>query len=195
MNVKSFLPLVLSLLAACTGWAEIEGESEGQLAKNPSFEAPVNPEPGVLPDHWTHFTSSKNGISVLADNARTGSQCVRIEAQGETGAYQGLKTELPVREGEDYAFSVYIRNDRQNRLGRGTRGALDIEWLNADGEELSRIYSDDWSRNLSRMRWTRKALQAEAPEGAASAIFGIHLLEDEAGEGAFLADDVLIEID
>jgi hypothetical protein len=162
------------------------------LAPNAGFEKPQRA--GVLPDGWQSFSSKNAHIGIVAEPSRNGRQSVKLKTQQRGKSYQGLHTSLPVSPGEKYSFSLFALNDRNDPLKGCARAQLVIEWKGPTENEISRISSPNWNRNLSRMRWTHFSLEdQEVPEGAVKAVFGVHLIEDEPdGAGAFLIDDVEI---
>jgi hypothetical protein len=186
--------IVIAILAATVALSPSGRAAEKRdLVKNGSFEEPSEPI-GVTPTDWTYFTSKKNDL-IKTDNThhRTGNQCVRLESQGLPDAYEGLNIELDVNPDKEYTFTCYLKEARDAPMKGGTRGIMVIEWRNDKDKEINRVIGPGWQRNLSRMRWTRESIKKEKPpEGAVKAVFGIHLIEDTPGQGAFLVDDVEI---
>lgn len=162
-------------------------------AVNAGFEEPAAPE-GTAPAAWMLFTSHTQHIGITHAAKRSGEQSVRMTTQNVSGAYQGLSLKLPVVAGEKYSFFIFALNDPANPLGGTAHGQLDMEWINEQGAEIGRVYSEKWDATLSRTRWERISLRSQkAPKGAVEATFGIHLSEGaRGGTGSLLADDVMI---
>jgi hypothetical protein len=167
--------------------------NERNIVPNGSFEEPAE-QTGVIPEGWGYLTSKEsNLIGTYKKEFRSGNQCVRIESQNAPNAYEGLKYETPVKPDSQYTFSSYLKECRESPIKGGTRGMMVIEWYDDQNNKISREVGPEWKGNLSRMRWRNYAMKRQkVPEGATKGVFGIHLIEDAPGEGAFLVDDVEI---
>lgn len=168
------------------------GFQSSNLAANAGFEERV--QEGTAPPQWHVFTTKISKVGVMSSGPRCGEQCVRVEAQGIPGELQGLFLTLPVTAGSTYAFSVNVRNDRDNPLTGSAFGLLLVEWKGPAGELLYKVEGGAWHATLSRNRWeTVRIPRAKAPPDAVEANFCIHLGEgDQGASGAVFLDDVLI---
>ncbi len=166
----------------------------GTAAENPGFEA-VSSRDGKLPDVWELFASESVKAELLDVHARSGAKCLKMEAQQRAHAYQGVFQRLSVEPGDACVFEGYVRNNPEDGLTATAYGQLCVEWLDAQGKELGRGYSEPWDSSLSRLRWTRVSIpELVAPDTCATAVFGIHLSDGkEAASGSFLLDDVTAE--
>ncbi len=182
--------LAFALLAGASSAQSTDLEN---LAKNPGFE--TTGEHAGIPGEWVFFSSGSMSCSLASEAKRSGEQCVRFRAQKMQYAHAGLAQVLPVEPGRKYTFTVFVRNNEKELLGRSAFGMLGIEWKDAAGKDLGRIESLRWTRTLSRVRWEVFEVSGRAPGRAASAAFAIHLDDgDPGGEGSFFADDVRISL-
>jgi len=167
------------------------GVAAENLAPNSSFEDPPA-EGSSFPPHWEQFSSGQENIMLVSYDKRTGHRCILMKAQKDPNSFKGILFKRPVVAGERYDFSAWIKNNHRDSMGGTTEGLLVIEWKDAMGEEISRNVSPKWDQTMPRLRWTRVFLkEMVAPEGAETALFGIHLVEDHlGGRGSYLVDDV-----
>jgi hypothetical protein len=166
---------------------------DGNLAPNPGFEEPADGE-GAVPDRWSFFASRFSNMTVDREAARTGSQALRMIAQGYAGASQTLTFTRPVAGGERYAFAAFVQNSASAPMKGDVEGKLVILWRAADGRELSREASAPWDPALGRDSWQTFSIdEARAPGGAVLALFGIQLVEGtNTPGGSVLVDDVTL---
>ena len=192
-------PLFLSLaILACATRAAVSAETNSTIpnrALNPGFESPADAPEQTVPDDWQVFSSKLQQVGITHTAKHAGQQSVRMTAQKAATGYQGIGLKLPVTGGTKYTFSAYVLNDKQDPLGGTGHGQLAIEWIDANGKEISRVYSQKWDSSLSKLRWEYVSLRKqEAPKSAVTANFGIHLSEGkDGGKGSILVDDIVIE--
>ncbi len=183
------LSISVMIVSASMAWAE---EEPLNLAPNPGFEETLLTDRS-MPGGWDIFLATNPKLKLVTDEKRSGERCLRIETRGRAKGHQCILTSREVHARERYIFTAYLRNDKNNRLGKSAQGMLSIEWFDAEGTEIVRDGSEVWDRNLSRIRWVKYSVKARAPAGAAMANFVIHLSEPTGpGEGSFLVDDVSI---
>ena len=190
------LPAVwLSL--ALAGRAASAAETEpANLIGNPGFETPVLSQGGVAPSEpWQLFSNKLILMELSRDIKHAGEQSLKFSSQKVPNSYQGCNQVIPVKAGNKYTYSAYLINNKEDPLGGTTHIQLVIEWVNEQGKEISRDYSNPIGSSLSKMRWEILALRKKvAPAGAVTARFGIHLSEGEkGGKGSLYIDDVLVQ--
>jgi hypothetical protein len=182
--------LLLGLLAPVMLCAD---DAENLLA-NPGFESPQ--EPGALPEGWGWFTSDKRKMGVSDEEAHSGAQSLKVSAQNIDDAQLGVLQEIAVEPGERYEFTAEILNADQDRMRGNLWGSIDVEWLDANGNEIARETGEYWKRTTSKMHWKDYELDTKAPDGARRARFVIRVMDGRPhGSGSFYIDDVTLEKD
>ncbi len=189
---------VFFVFSALSGVKVLSKAAPVELLSNPSFETPVVPSVGwalVRDADWQPFTGGTAELMTLwAGGARTGNQVLRFVSHGIPNFYQGVFQAVPVTPGETYQFSVYVRNDSTHPLRGSVIGQLSIEWHDANGGEVGRLWSAAWDASLSATDWTRFEVTGTAPGNAAKA----HCVIVEKGQGqpvancVFLVDDASV---
>jgi hypothetical protein len=163
-----------------------------ELLSNPGFEAPVLPAEGwalIGQAGWQTFTSGAAELmTVSAGAAHSGNQAVRFVSHGIPNFYQGLYQAVPVKPGETYHFSVYVKNDSTHPLKGSVIGQLSLEWHDANGTEVGRLWSPPWGASLSATEWTRFEVTGAAPPNSAKA----HCVIVEKGQGQPVANGVFL---
>lgn len=162
------------------------------LARNPGFEEEAI-EPGKIPG-WITFTTRDDQVAVVASEAKSGVQSVRITTQHARGEIQGFFQTLPVSAGDMYSFSICAIKDKSDPLGSSAYVVPLIEYKDAAGQHLWDVEGKLLDSTLSGVRWeTASVDRATAPMGAVEANFCIHLREGKMkGKGSVFLDDALI---
>jgi hypothetical protein len=195
--MKSTIRAFLLALVFCMGNTSRAAEEQpANLIGNPGFEEPVISQAGVAPGApWNLFSNKLTLMELTRTIKRSGEQSLKITSQKIPNAYQGFNQTVPVKTGEKYTFSAYMINNKEDPLSGTTHAQLVIEWVNEQGKEISRDYSQVITSSLSKMRWELITLRKKAaPGGAVSARFGIHLSEGEkGGKGSIFVDDVFLQ--
>jgi len=167
------------------------GGKASNLLANADFEL----RDGIRPVQWNYFASGGADPAGLLDrSARTGCQALILSAQGKSKAFRGVVQQVDIVPGQKYSMSAYVHACATNPLDGTAYGQLVIEWQDAQGVEISRVWGKAWGRSSSRIRWQKVEIEdAEAPAGAAKAAFGIHLYDGPGkGRGAVVVDDVAV---
>lgn len=207
--MKRSVQLIMLTTSALTGYFVLTGTAgvnvlpeasppAEELLSNPGFEAPAvevgSPFP-IRPAGWVTFTSgTPDLIFLLSTAAHSGKQVVRFVSHGVPNFYQGLYQAVPVTPGETYHFSVYVKSDFTKPLKGSVIGQLSIEWHDASGNEISRLWSSTWGASLPTKEWTKFEVVGAAPTDTAKA----HFVVVEKGEGEpaagciFLLDDASV---
>ena len=162
------------------------------LARNPGFEEEAA-ESGKIPG-WITFTTRDDQVTVVASEAKSGAQSIRITAQHARGQLQGLFQTLPVVAGDAYSFSICVKKDKSDPLGSSAHVVPLIEYKDAAGQHLWDVEGRPLDSNLSGVRWeTASVERVTAPMGAVEANFCVHLREGKLkGKGSVFLDDACI---
>ena len=159
------------------------------LLKNGEFEKKGSPS---VPMNWEAFSSGNNqwygGFS--KDDASKGGRSVVFSNHGSELKFQGLFQSVKVKGGEQYQCFAHVKNNPDNRLAGGSRGQLSIEWIDARGKEISRLWSRAWMSH-SADKWTKMVMSEVAPEKAVKANVVITLFSEGEASGGYLIDDVV----
>ena len=158
-----------------------------EVAKDGEFERePSKSSNALRPEVWGRFSSKEPmQLKIEKDPLHKGRQVLRMESHGESGSYQGIFQTVPVVGGGKYKFSVQVLNDKRTPLAKGSAGVLSVEWVDAEGGELSREESEEWRSTLSSSAWKEQMLEAKAPEGATQARFVVLQRDREEADGSF----------
>jgi hypothetical protein len=171
-----------------------------ELMRNGGFEAPaIAPETQseTIPSDWQWFSSIEGSkkIVLTAKTVHEGKQAVRMSVQRKADSYQGLFQAFPASLGVSYEFKAFVRNDSASPLRGLARGQMSVEWKDAGGSEIERVWGPEWGESLSVSQWTRVEMAARPPANAVTAHFVITQFDGkgEAGSGAFLVDEVMLQ--
>jgi hypothetical protein len=189
------LTMMLLVAGVCVAWAQesMPGASAPNLAVNPGFEEPGDEVTMQIAAGWDSW-ASKNPMAKLSPAAfRSGGVGLEFAAQGEKNVYMVVLQKHPVVPGKGYSLGAYVRNSTTAPLSGSAVGSLGIEWQNDGGTEISRVSSDRWKSDLSRLRWNAVQVTGIAPEDAVAAKFVIFFTDGEtSGSGKCYVDDVTI---
>lgn len=187
---------IVAVAGGLTGWGGAvpsAGQEECGVLTNCSFEI-VMASDAMRAAGWSIFWSQRLEVQVESGKVRTGSNCLKMGAQGIRDAHAGAAQTVPVQEGRRYVLMGYVTMSKDEPLGGSAYGALGIEWKNEAGCEISRVVSPPWNKSLSRMRWECVRVEGEAPKGAVQAVCVVYLYDgDSGGSGACLVDDLFFE--
>lgn len=171
-----------------------------ELLLNPGFESPAlqpDSEADTDPAEWTVFSSTGGSerVGLSSKTAKAGKQSARLRVQNAANSFQGMYQSFQVKPGETYRFAIYASNDAQNPLKGTARGQISIEWKNAAGEEIERVWGPDWGATLPQNAWSAFEMTATAPANAARVHFVITQFDgvDPHPDGAFLADEASVK--
>ncbi len=178
---------VAALLAGFSLAARAGGPSN--LVANGNFSGGKNAS--GWPTGWEYYTTSRGGPELAG---LPGQLSVRLAAQGQPHAFQGIFQRIPVTEGERYTVNVRVLNAKDDPLGMAVVGRLVIEWINASDREVGRETANAVDGTFSRLRWEDRSLRRiRAPKGAVAAKIGFHLFDGErGGQGSVLIDDFTV---
>ena len=184
--------LCVALGAASLQSVKAQEDGSANLARNPGFEEEVI-EPGTIPG-WVAFTTRDGLVAVVATEAKSGSQSVRITTQHARGEIQGFFQTLPISAGIAYSFSISVMKDKSDPLGSSAHVVPLIEYKDAAGQHLWDVEGKPLDSSLSGVRWETASVDCvTAPMGAVEANFCIHLREGKMkGKGSVFLDDALI---
>lgn len=194
-SMKIPLILCVAIMASVVMGQVGSGDTRENLAPNPSFENLV--AEGVMePAGWSIFTSKHRNCRLSHTVASSGKYSLKLWAQGEPMAFVGVTFTIPVEEGQKFDFEAKCIADKLEKSRGTTDIKLVIEWRKEDGSEISRsIGAPLLVTQLSRLRWSTVSLRkAEAPRGAVTGVFGIHLCDGPKpnSTGTVYVDDVVI---
>lgn len=181
-----------ALLGALVFCSTQEGRAaDPNLLKNGNFEKHMSPN---LPSAWQAFSSEKNHWygTFSHEDASTGSSSVSFLNPDKKVDHQGLFQTVRVKAGQRFEFSVYVANNPDQPLGGLSHGQLSIEWVDAQGKELDRSWSQAWGSHASMEKWVRYAMVGTAPAKAVQGNFVITLFSEGETAGGFVIDDAVV---
>lgn len=139
--------------------------------QNSGFEKPAVPPSGIdgptAPDAWLSFSSpDKAAAEVSQDRMLAGKQAARLSAPTGEIEFLGMAQTVAVQSGAPYEFSVDVMDDKIHPLSEKSFIRLNLEWKNADGNEISRIQGPPWRADLSAEEWHKVKVSGAAPSNA-----------------------------
>jgi hypothetical protein len=166
-------------LAALSLLVTVTANAGGNLLVNPSFESPpvpvTPPEYAGAGDGWTSFGGGIFTIgSVVGVPPQDGDQLVKMFGGCCSGAWQ----QFPTAPGMTWNGGVWMRNDSLDPMSGGQVAAVNIEWIQADGETQSTIIpfisnGTFTAPDAPRDEWVLQTITGDAPADAAFARFVI----------------------
>jgi hypothetical protein len=158
-------------LAAVAATLALASTATANLLTNPGFESPtiVPPPPEYYGagDGWTAF----NGVftvssAVVAPN--TGDQSLKTFGGGANGAFQ----QFPTLPGQLWDGGVHMLNWSGDQMANGQVGAVNLEWIQADGITNSAITPFISNGTFTAAaapvdQWTLQPISGIAPADAA----------------------------
>lgn len=188
MRSTSIIAMLVILAASAARAADSEN-----LAKDASFEEPGESDKVLL--NWDFYTSKDRNIALTNNPVHSGNSSVHLWTQGRADAHLGVSQSMDVLPKARYTFRAFVMNDKENKLGGSVVGNLGIEWLDAEGAEISRATSKEWTSHLSKMRWEEFEVVDKAPPFASRVKFVIYLRDgDRGGEGGLYLDDASVTV-
>ncbi|MFN9992911.1 MAG: hypothetical protein ACK54H_06165 [Phycisphaerales bacterium] len=172
-----------SVLVCVCGLTLSAGLAQAQL-NNPSFEVPGT---STVFDGWTTFD---NALPEFA-GARTGVVCLKAYGNfsapyNAAGAYQ----DVAVTPGQSYEAKVWMFNSAADPIQGSNFGAINIEWLDASGTQISFESTTGATAATVRDVWREYSVTSYAPPGAVTArVVTIHIQGPELLGGSVLFDD------
>lgn len=159
---------------------------------NASFERPSAVTGEVGPADWFLFASTSTPrITVTLQYRKQGVQSCKFVAQPELEAFQGIAQRFTPVVGKTYSFTAYVRADDKSPIAGDAYGQVSLEWQDANGVEISRVYGATWGKDLASSHWSKFTVEAVAPEGAHYGVAVVTFFsKNSAGLGAFYVDDV-----
>jgi hypothetical protein len=195
IKLKSVLGVALSLLLVAAGLAS------ANVLVNPSFESPVIP-PGP-PEYYgagNGWTSFGGGIYTIDSSVgvppNSGNQLLKLFGGCCSGAWQ----QFPCTPGDIWNGGVWIRNDSLDPMSGGQVAAVNIEWIQADGNTQSTIIpfisNGTFTAASTPDVWTLQTITGTAPADAAFARFVVITGDFQPGGpgGAPFYDDAFFEL-
>lgn len=189
MNARGASMLAAVLLA---------GPVAAEMLSNGDFEAYVVDEERqrAYPESWKLFSAlnEENHITMTRAVFRSERQAVRLRAQQQPQAYQGLFQELDVEGGQAYEFTVHVYIHEFDRVKPPVHMYLAVEWYDGEGNKLQRETGEKWGHTIDPDEWRPYRLSVRAPKESVTAVFSI-VQEDGrigTGSGSFFIDDASI---
>jgi len=197
IKLKSVVGVALSLLLL----VGVGSASAQNLLVNPGFESPVivqpPPEYYGAGDGWTSFGGGIYTIdAVVGIPPNTGNQLLKMFGGCCSGAWQ----QFPANPGETWNGGVWMRNDSLDPMVGGQVGAVNIEWIQADGVTQSAIIpfisNGTFTAASPQNVWTLQTITGVAPADAAFARFVVITGDFQPGGtgGAPFFDDAFFEL-
>jgi hypothetical protein len=193
----SLITCSLLLLAAV-------GPASANVLANPGFESPTITPPAVeyygAGDGWVSFGGGVYTIDAsVGIPPNTGNQLLKTFGGCCSGAWQ----QFPCSPGDTWNGGVWMRNDHLDQMAGGQVGAVNIEWIQADGTTNSAIISFISNGTFTAATapvdtWTLQTITGEAPADAAFARFVVITGDFDSGNGgpggAPFFDDAFFEL-
>jgi len=178
------------LIGACPRLFGAARDAPGPILTNGDFEAVA--AKGNMPSGWTPIGSH---ITLTTAACHSATHAVKFTCPDKAGAFEALITHVPIDPDARYTFTLYVRNNRHDRLSGPCHGMLCIEWLDAHDNEIQRTCSPHWSSTLTGLKWKKISIRkVRPPPGTTQAVVGIHLVADgSSAKGSFFADDVTMK--
>lgn len=150
----------------------------------------------VSSQRWKLFSSaSPIQLRLEEDPLHAPKHALWIGSHAQAGSYEGLFQEVPVTGGKTYTLSVQVLNDKAGPLKPGSTGMLSVEWLDAQGKEISREEGTAWDSSISGSEWKTQKMTSSSPANAVKAHFVVEekdLATDTPG-GAFYISNFSVQ--
>lgn len=177
------------------------GPASANVLTNPGFENPTVTPPAV--DYygagagWIPFNFCYTVSSAIGVTPNTGNQCLKLFGGCCSGAFQ----QFPAVPGQIWNGGVWMLNWSGDQMTGGQVGAINIEWIQADGSTQSAItpYISNGTFTAATAPvdvWTLQTVTGVAPADAAYARLVIITGDFQPGGpgGAPFFDDAFFEI-
>lgn len=168
IKLKTLLGVALALLVV------VAVPASANVLVNPGFESPVivQPPPDVYGagDGWTPFGGGIYTIdAIVGVPPNSGAQLLKMFGGCCSGAWQ----QFPASPGETWNGGVWMRNDSVDLMSGGQVAAVNIEWIQADGNTQSTIIpfisNGTFTAASAQDVWTLQTITGVAPADAAFA--------------------------
>lgn len=162
------------------------------VLQNSGFET-VDPTDAAKASGWSPFSESGEppAIMISSEDAREGSNCMRIGFSSKKDGFVGLLQEVAVEPGDKLKFAGQFK---KVDIKEGSYLKLGIEWKKADGSEISRVQDGDINpKTLASGDWNRFEVAGVAPTGCAKAVFTVTFYTGGMPSGAVLLDSMALE--
>jgi hypothetical protein len=177
------------------------GPASANLLINPGFESPafVGAEAAGAGDGWTPFNANYRiqGQPPIGPAGAHGGTVV-LKVFGVAGAFQ----DFPASEGQTWNGGAWILNDSADPMAGGQVAAVNIEWLDVGGGQISFISNGTFTLaacegcSAPSDTWTLQTITGVAPAGTAFARFVLITGDFQPGGagGAPRYDDAFFEL-
>lgn len=164
------------LLAAITAFAvAAPAVTFANQLGNPGFESPATPaappEYYGAGDAWTSFGGGIYTVNSSVVTPHAGNQSLKMFGGCCSGAFQ----QFPAVGGQTWNGGVWMLNSSLDPMGGGQVAAVNIEWIQADGNTQSSIIpfisNGTFTAANARDTWTLQTITGVAPADAAYARF------------------------
>ncbi len=170
------------------------------LLGNPGFEMPATP---VSPPEyygagssWLSFGGGIYTVNNTIVTPNSGNQSLKMFGGCCSGAFQ----QFPATPGETWNGGVWMLNSSADPMGGGQVAAVNIEWIQADGNTQSTIIpfisNGTFTASSTRDVWTLQTITGAAPADAAFARLVLITGDFQPGgpAGAPFFDDAFFEV-
>ncbi len=170
---------------------------------NPGFESPATPaappEYYGAGDGWTPFGGGIFTVNSVVVPPNSGNQALKMFGACCSGAYQ----DFPTVPGQTWNGGVWMRNHSGDPMAGGQVGAVNIEWIQADGVTQSAIVPFISNGTFTAATapvdtWTLQTITGVAPADAAFARLTVITGDFDSANGgpggAPFFDDAFFEI-
>lgn len=124
------------------------------------------------PPVWLTFQSSNAAAHV------TGVDVVTLTGAGPAKSYVGMYRPVAVMAGQNYRFSL----ERKVTAAGAGRAQISLEWKDAAGAEVGRVWGPDWSLAAADSEWRAATVTGNAPTNAVTAHLVVTLFLGEPEE-------------
>lgn len=140
----------------------VSGQASANVLANPNFDVDDTSggDVGGLTGWQTFnnvFNSSQSAPALSPDNV--------MKAFGTAGAFQ----DFAASEGQVWNGGAFVMNFSGDALQPGQIAAVNIEWLDAGGNQISFITNGTFDSTAPQDVWTQQTITGTAPAGTATA--------------------------
>lgn len=168
--------------------------ASANLLVNSGFEDPVVPVGGDAPGAagWNSFNDVFTASGLLAGPAGANSGDQVLKMFGVAGVFQ----DFAASEGQTWDGGAFVLNSSADALAGGQVAAVNIEWLDSGGNQISFISNGSTTALTPEDQWILQTVSGVAPAGTAFARF-ILITGDflpGGGGGAPFYDDAFFDL-
>ncbi len=165
--------ILTCMVGAALALACVAAPARANLLGNPGFESPATPaappEYFGAGDSWTSFGGGIFTVNSTVTAPHTGNQSLKTFGGCCSGAFQ----QFPTAAGESWDGGAWLKNASTDPMSGGQVGAVNIEWIKADGVTQSSITpfisNGTFTAASPRDIWTLQPISGAAPADAAFA--------------------------